>query len=494
MRLRRLLGRQDGLTLIMAVGILGVLSVSGVTLVYYSSTNARSAEFSGDSASAYDLAEAGINEMAALLFSPANNGFSPYLLSTTTREYDGGTVTWSGTLDQAATPATWTLTATGRVKNPTGAAGDVQRTVTAKLKVDAVMTSTPDNQSWSYIFSTATGDPSGCDMSLNQTVNMGSPLYVAGNLCLDNTAWVSGGPLLVHGQLHLLQPQNSVGTSSQPLTSPAYVAIAGGCKWKNNPLRSPCSSADNVFANDIRMNPTVVSFPTVELDKWYVNSSPGPYIPCATQSGTPPVFDNDQGSLPDLSKRNRSVSGTFLLTPSASYSCKTPSGEISWDSTTKKLTLNGTSFIDGNARIDTSGTAWSYDGQGTLYLSGSLAVKNAIFCAIVQGSSCNWGSWNPNTELVAFVANGTGGQGDVPTDVSIALSTSKFQGGLYGLQKIQIDTAAQSPEMQGPMIAPKISINQGITTYSFPTITTGPSGLPGNTLVYSSPRPPESFS
>ena len=74
MRLRQLLTRQDGITLIMAVGILGVLSVSAVTLIYYSSTNARSAEYSVDNASAYDLAEAGIDEMMAVLSKPTNNG------------------------------------------------------------------------------------------------------------------------------------------------------------------------------------------------------------------------------------------------------------------------------------------------------------------------------------------------------------------------------------------------------------------------------------
>jgi len=59
--LRRLLRRQDGITLVMAVGILGVLTVSGTTLIYYSSTNARSVSYSTGNANAYDLAEAGIN-------------------------------------------------------------------------------------------------------------------------------------------------------------------------------------------------------------------------------------------------------------------------------------------------------------------------------------------------------------------------------------------------------------------------------------------------
>ena len=84
----------------MAIGILGVLTISGTTLVYYSNSNARSAEFSKDNSSAYDLAEAGINEMAAILNNPANNALNKYLLPSTTHTYDGGTVQWSGTLDR----------------------------------------------------------------------------------------------------------------------------------------------------------------------------------------------------------------------------------------------------------------------------------------------------------------------------------------------------------------------------------------------------------
>ncbi len=70
----------------MAVGILGVLSVSGTTLIYYSSANVRSAEFSKENASAYDLAEAGINEMVSVLSKPENNALKSNLLPVTTTD------------------------------------------------------------------------------------------------------------------------------------------------------------------------------------------------------------------------------------------------------------------------------------------------------------------------------------------------------------------------------------------------------------------------
>ena len=98
--LRRLLRRQDGITLVMAVGILGVLTVSGTTLIYYSSTNARSVSYSSTNSKAYDLAEAGINEMMAILSKPQNNALKTNLLPSTTSTYSDGTVTWSGTLER----------------------------------------------------------------------------------------------------------------------------------------------------------------------------------------------------------------------------------------------------------------------------------------------------------------------------------------------------------------------------------------------------------
>ena len=64
------LRREEGITLIMAVGILSVLSISGATVVYTSTSSARAAEYSSDNGTAYDLAEAGVNEMMAVLSNP----------------------------------------------------------------------------------------------------------------------------------------------------------------------------------------------------------------------------------------------------------------------------------------------------------------------------------------------------------------------------------------------------------------------------------------
>ena len=123
---RALARREDGVALIMAVLILAVMMIAGTAVIDYTSSNSRSASYSKASGSAHALAEAGVAEAMAVLSLPENNALNPYLLPATTSTYPGGTVTWSGTLNQSA--ATWTITSTGFKANPTGPANDVRRT------------------------------------------------------------------------------------------------------------------------------------------------------------------------------------------------------------------------------------------------------------------------------------------------------------------------------------------------------------------------------
>src|SRR5919206_806087 len=243
--LRRLLRRQDGITLIMAMGILGMLTMTGTALIYYSDTNARSAAYSNSNSSAYDLAEAGINEMMAILSRPENNALNKYLLGEqsngsvthTTHTYDAGTVEWWGQLTQSVSgSSTWSLTAIGRVKNPTGSSvSQVSRTLTAKVPVIPTYTQPLNNPSWNFIYARGTGQA--CDMTIQQSVVVNSPLYVAGNLCLNNTATINKGPLVVQGGLTMSQSANQVGSSSTPINQ---LGVRNGCKWKNNSLHNPC--------------------------------------------------------------------------------------------------------------------------------------------------------------------------------------------------------------------------------------------------------------
>jgi hypothetical protein len=503
--LRRLLRRQDGITLVMAVGILGVLTVSGTTLIYYSSTNARSVSYSTANASAYDLAESGINEMMSILSKPDNNALNKYLLGEqtngtvthTTHTYQGGTVEWYGTLTQSVNGSSmWSLTSIGKVANPTGASvSQVTRTLTAKVPVVPTYTQPLNNPAWNFIYSRGTGQT--CDMTIQQSVVVQSPLYVAGNLCLTNTASITSGPLVVQGSLTMSQSANFAGTSTTPLNQ---LNVRNGCKWKNNALHNPCqqgagaSGFDNIWATFIGNSPPISPAPTADFDAWYLNSNPGPYYPCLTSSGTPPLFDNDQGSAaaPSALKRNNSLPTVQDLTPSTSYTCRSSNGELSWNASTKVLTANGTIFIDGSAQIQ-NGAVNTYTGSATIYISGTLLIKNSSMCQAKSGSTCTTSGWDPAQRMLVFVVNGNGSAGSPQSQVSggdsVQLVSAYAQGALYATNAIDLGTTSQ---FDGPLDGSTVMLGQSTSSF-FPGFTFVPAGMPGNPEVYAQPQPPQLY-
>src|SRR4051794_18162310 len=91
---------QRGFVLPMALGISAVLAIVGTTAVSYTASGARTAARSSADQSAYALAEAGVNNALAVLSEPTNNALDPYLLPASSMTAEGGTATYSGTLDQ----------------------------------------------------------------------------------------------------------------------------------------------------------------------------------------------------------------------------------------------------------------------------------------------------------------------------------------------------------------------------------------------------------
>jgi len=497
MRLRQLLEGQDGITLIMAVAILGVLSLSGATLIYYSGTNARSAEYSTQNASAYDLAEAGIDEMMAVLSKPTNNALMPDLLPETSHEYDGGTLTWSGTLDQLT--QTWSVTSTGRIANPTGqGASEVTRTLTAKIPVTPTLTQPLNNPAWNYIYATGTGQP--CDMTVSQNVVGSSRLYVQGNLCLEENVAVTQSSLLVHGNLGLAN--NAQVGASTSMSTRVETYVGGSCRYGGGSWATPCTGNQDSRRIYSKMNPPiytvgvntavpVIAAPTADVSAWYENSIPGPSLDCSTQngarSGTPPTWDND-GVM------NNSVP-VFNLTSSSSYTCRvgpagSPTGELSWDANTRVLTVFGTMFIDGSLKLN-NGLLNSYNGQGTIYLAGTVYMNNNTkLCGGTSGSNCDFASWNPNSEMLTFVAGGSGGLAGTGNGILMD-NSSQFQGGLFSSYAVRFANNARS---DGPIVGSTMIFDNNVSNDQFETITTVPVGMPGNPAVYAQPNPPQLYS
>ena len=470
----------------LAVSVLIIFSLLLVTLASYAVSNSHHASGSKARQIAFSLAEAGINNAVSVLWVPTNNALNPNLLgsqqSPVVQPYDGGTVSWYGTFDQPT--ATWKITSTGSVVNPNKAnAKPVRVTLSARVPVTASYTAPANSQIWNYIYVRRTGNT--CDQSLNNAVDMGSPMYVEGNLCLNTPSQISAGPLVVKGTV-TLDSNTNIGTSSNPINE---AHIVGGCKYKNFPLHNPCQgppgNADKLWADTIDTVPPAFSPPVPKWDEWYANASPGPNFPCYAplSSGTTPTFDTGDGI------RNNSVSPAWNLTPATSYDCWTAGGQLTWDAGAKLLTVKGTVFIDGSAYIENMDLV-RYTGQATLYLSGTFLLKTSKLCASAQGSNCNYQSWNPNQALLLIVANGNGDNG-IPVGDGAQLVSAELQGGLWTTHAIELDTYSTT---DGPMDAGTVIIGQTLTTHSWPLITELPAGAPGNPNVYAQPGRPVDYS
>jgi hypothetical protein len=163
------------------------------------------------------------------------------------------------------------------------------------------------------------------------------------------------------------------------------------------------------------------------------------------------------------------------------------SGLLAWNATTKTLSLSGTMFIDGSAKISDNALN-SYDGQGTLYLSGTFRVTGSM-CASVTASSCNFAGWNPNFDMFMVVANGSGGQVN-PGDSILLDNGDSWQGGLYGTNAVEF---GNNVNVDGPIVGSQIILSNNLITNSFPTISVVPVGMPSNNEVYAQPNPPQGF-
>jgi len=517
-RLRRLFGEERGFALVIALGVTVVLSMTVVTVIEAASSNQRNATMSGGRASSYDLAEAGVNNAMSVLRVPTNNALDKYVFCPDsgslptlpckhTDTYSSGKVIWYGTLYQnaAAGTAYWDLFSTGYVRNPYGGV-DYQKTLRATIPVVPTTTQPLNNPSWNYIFSRNTGSGvalSGCDMTLQNSVNVTSPLYVMGNLCLKNTAKISKGPLIVMGSMDLQQSANQAGAAGADLNE---AHIGKGCHYLSQSLHNPCvygavggaGTKDNVWATILDANPPAVTPPTVLWNDWYLNASPGPYYPCAApQAGEAPnptfAFDNPVGVASDsdankLAFKNDNQ-GIANLTPGSSYTCKTVGGELSWDYPNKVLTVTGTIFIDGSAKIDIGGTV-RYKGQATIYTSGTVLVKNTQLCGYSAGASCIFASWDSTKDLLGFVADGNGSlpaDSQVPSGDGVQFVSSYFQGAVYATNIIEIGTTAT---VDGPLDGSTVILGQSSTS-TFNGYTFVPVGMPGNPTIFALAQTPQ---
>ena len=242
----RALLKERGFALVMALGLLTVLTIAGTAVAYYATGNLTSSATSKSRMSAYDLAEAGINDAKSVLYNQLNPDGSvkaggtspttPTLLSQTTIQYPDvhGSVTYAGTLDTSS--YVWTVTSTGKIKNDQGyQSRTLTKTVTVRgLNVGA------DGSSWSRFYQ---DDPSTC-LTIDQETIV-TNFATRGPLCLVNGGAITGANTTV-----------DVGTTvtisgadaSAGANSPSAASSSGAPAWSNT---SNVYTSNSSYATDV---------------------------------------------------------------------------------------------------------------------------------------------------------------------------------------------------------------------------------------------------
>ena len=536
------------MALVMALGIMLVLAIALTTVITFSAAGARDSHRVNAGQKAYALAEAGVNNALAVLnanYPASTPGFpgprcllnpqtapvgfpgvdlplpacatSTPFTSTPDASRPNETVTWWGRLRRIGGPVAWVIHSTGSVRNPTGpGAAPVTRTITAKVPVVIGPTQPipPGVLNWLYSTTNATALNSvdirspfytRGNLLIGNGVNVYAPLYVtcvdprvappptiatpcpstAGNVRMENTGEVfQGATVAIGGSLTQTSPQNTVGKSNARVSQAHIVngcethtrAYNASCEWDLHKVFVTGGVGDRIMPTDPVPNPPVIDWPF-----WYQFASPGPSWGC--DSGTTPMLESPANTALD-----NSVPTIFNVTPGTSYSCKTLSGELTWDYPSKTLTINGTIYIDGSVKVEQSWggqDAARYQGQGSIYMSGSFLMKNVKLCAVVaaNGKDCNFttNAWDPNATALIFVAKSRGidpGVQAAAGNNSAEVKGASFQGVISGEYDILSETTSV---IQGPVISFQGGLHLSQTSgASFPDIHFAPSGAPGN--------------
>jgi hypothetical protein len=541
----RMLREESGIALVMALAVMLVLTILLTSVIFLTSSSARDAQHTNAGQKAYSLAEAGINNALAVL-NQNYPGTAKYpgdstLLPSRTTSYSTGTVTWAGTLGIAPAGAgwgaQWTLTSTGDVPNPTGpGTSDVTRKVTAVVPV-VIPAVTPigANNPLNYIYSFK-------NLTFPNSVKVASPIYANGDLVLSNSSAISefiGGNnpstpnrLAVKGNLWEIQGADTVGHvwgTTDPTYDIGEAYIEGQCTTKShdtNPNTAnlhPCVWSDSgvvgptdqlwakvhgsvvpssfldytpqltccaPFPDDlVHLAPKEATTGWSNMGSAYISADLGPKSPC-TGGSVPFTFDGVGGEDDQINNSATPAGSSPIdLTPSNSdYDCTSRAGEISWNHTSGKFHVQGEVFIDGSAQITAAPSVQAtVTGQGSIFLTGTFSMKNALMCVKTTGNgnntSCDTtpGAWDPNTGALIIVADGDGGfdstqaqSNVVPTGAGIDLKGSSFQGGLIASKDINVETTSQ---MQGPMISIYNDVTAGQSNIlTFPPLQFAPGG------------------
>ncbi|HUH15011.1 MAG TPA: hypothetical protein VML35_03900 [Gaiellaceae bacterium] len=450
--LRARLAGEAGIALPFALVTVLATGTLASSAIAYSSWNYGSAKRSDAELQALRLAEAGLNYAYSTLYNsgtPTMDGAVPPRTVT----LETGDATYYGTL----TGNTWKLVGIGTVRNPTGpGSAPVVRTVSGRASLGSARRGTANNAVWNYVY---VDDPT-VTTTLGNSVHVNIPLYVRGDLIVQNTAQVSSYALQVGGTVEF-RNSGTVGTAEAPIHE---AHIGGGCRvGSSGPFTTPCTPDTRVHATISDGTPTEFVKPEADFAGWYYNAEPGPRHSC-TVGSFPGGFDND--SVPNNSR------AVVDLAPSTGYDCRVYDtagnlvGQLTWEpgtsSTPGTLTMAGTIYFDGPIEFRQYNNA-VYRGRATIYSSGDITFANQT--TLCGDPECD-ADWDPQENLLAFVSGG---------DVHVG-QQSQFQGAIYAVGAY---TEANNSTFWGPIIANTVTLSNSTTNHYVPIGTLMP-GMPAS--------------
>jgi Tfp pilus assembly protein PilX len=276
-----------------------------------------------------------------------------------------------------------------------------------------------------------------------------------------------------------------IGTVGTPVKE---TNIEGNCKYNAQTAHAACDSVDKIYSAKPTKVGDDLTMPAVDFTYWWNNAKPGPKHFCTNPSPglAANFFDNDAGST---TSENNSVTGNGEMTPEGvDYTCKVVEngvtvGELSWNHTTRVLTINGSIYVDGNFRFDDDGKVTHYQGRGVIYASGYTEFDE-IVCSGGSGTgNClsTMSTWSPSLNLLVLLSKLSSeyDQGGTSCTPSIPLCPSghtagAFQGVVYSLGNCYIHQGFLS---SGPVVCNTIQLDDngepGVypTYYTFPALT-----------------------
>ena len=474
----RLRSEQRGQALVLAIVTMAVLATLTAAATLEVTVNHRSAGRSASADKAFQLAQLGLSYAEGRVYSAAASHASPSFTATAFSQ-DGGSGTYSASVGPDGT--TWTMTSTATYDG-------IAKTVSAQVNVPSPIT-VNDGSVWNYLYADSTV---GCTTLANSTV-ITVPIFIRGNLCMTNSAQITGANVEVGGNITFANTA-SIGTSTQKIQA---LQVGGTCNGVT-PGTGSCDGAHSpVWANQVMSHLTVsLTMPSVDFASMYLSANPGPATGHACGAGSTGVptgfFDND-------TIQNNSVTNVAdNLFPGSAYDCKGANGnEIKWTpgqgSNPGQLYINGAFYFDGNLTVGSS-TSVVYSGTGTIYLSGTVAFNGSSgMCGITNCTS----AWNPDVNGIIILAacwqpNTTGGSLVVGSSGTYCMdinTTKTVQFGSY----VATDYRMRSGSNMGPVLANTLTLSSGAS--SLIPFHNMPQGTPLNTAqVYLPASAPTNWS